>query len=221
MALLLKARSYSSSLDRSSWDLAVEIDRLRELGLDESDFRWLVCKGFVEHAREISFPGQERREFRVPGGLLFHESTSFVLTDAGAAAAREHHVGEGSVEGNGERVAHSASTAQPCPDADELHAPHWDDERRELSYADSLIKRFRSPSPNQETILQAFEEEHWRHRIDDPLPPVRNRDSKRRLHDTIVSLNRNQKNRLLRFMGDGTGLGINWEPISGTLQDHQ
>jgi len=38
-----------------------------------------------------------------------------------------------------------------------------------------------------------------------------NQDSKRRLHDTINSLNRNQKQSLIRFLGDGKGEGIRWE----------
>jgi hypothetical protein len=65
----------------------------------------------------------------------------------------------------------------------------------------------------QEAILMALEEEHWPPRIDDPLPGHPNHLPKRRLHDTIKSLNRNQKNNLIRFMGDGTGEGIRWELI--------
>ena len=56
----------------------------------------------------------------------------------------------------------------------------------------------------------AFEEESWPPRIDDPLPPHPDLMPKRRLHDTIKSLNRNQKNHVIRFMGDGTGEGIRW-----------
>ena len=59
----------------------------------------------------------------------------------------------------------------------------------------------------------AFEEESWPPRIDDPLPPSPNIDSKKRLHDTIKSLNRHQKQRCIRFMGDGRGTGVRWEPI--------
>lgn len=51
-------------------------------------------------------------------------------------------------------------------------------------------------------------------RIDDPLPPVFDIEPKRRLHDTIKSLNRHQKNRLIRFKGDGTGQGIRWELVT-------
>jgi hypothetical protein len=35
-----------------------------------------------------------------------------------------------------------------------------------------VVKEFKLPAPNQETILTAFQEEGWPPRIDDPLPPV-------------------------------------------------
>ena len=80
-----------------------------------------------------------------------------------------------------------------------------------VTIAAEVIKRYRVPAPNQELILSAFQEEGWVPRIDDPLAPQLNQDSKRRLHDTINSLNRNQKQSLIRFLGDGKGEGIRWE----------
>ena len=50
-------------------------------------------------------------------------------------------------------------------------------------------------------------------RIDDPLPPQAEQDSKRRLSDTIKCLNNKQINELIRFHGDGTGEGITWEQV--------
>src|SRR5437867_1146615 len=81
-----------------------------------------------------------------------------------------------------------------------------------------LVKVFKLPSPMQEAILMAFEEEHWPPRIDDPLPMHPVLLPKRRLHDTIKSLNRNQKSCLIRFMGDGTGEGIRWEMVSSHVE---
>jgi hypothetical protein len=78
-----------------------------------------------------------------------------------------------------------------------------------------VVKAFKLPSPNQETILAVFEEEGWPPRIDDPLPPNPELVVKRRLHDTIKGLNRNRRNCLIRFLGDGTGEGIRWEFCSG------
>jgi hypothetical protein len=98
-----------------------------------------------------------------------------------------------------------------------VKVPTWDRDRQELRWGDKIVKQFKVPSPNQETILAAFAEEQWPPRIDDPLTPQLEQDPKRRLHDTINTLNRNQKNPLIRFFGDGSGQGVRWEPaVEGT-----
>jgi hypothetical protein len=90
--------------------------------------------------------------------------------------------------------------------------PRWDHQRRQLRLGPEIVKEFKLPSPNQETVLMAFEEEGWPPRIDDPLPPQPQLDPRRRLHDTIKALNRKQRQGLIRFRGDGSGEGIRWEP---------
>lgn len=82
-----------------------------------------------------------------------------------------------------------------------------------MRFGADIVKQFKLPAVNQESILVAFEEEGWRQRIDDPIHPNGEQDSKQRLHDTITALNRNQKRRLIRFLGDGTGTGVRWELI--------
>jgi len=89
-------------------------------------------------------------------------------------------------------------------------APAWDAERRELRLGLVMVKEFRQPAKNQETILAAFQEENWPPRIDDPLPGGDNRDARERLHNTVNRLNR-QPVRMIRFLLDGTGQGILWE----------
>jgi hypothetical protein len=91
--------------------------------------------------------------------------------------------------------------------------PQWDAKYRELRVGQCLIKEYWLPSPNQEAILVAFQEEGWPHRIDDPLPPLGDIEPKCRLHDTIKRLNRHHKDRLIRFRGDGTGEGVCWEYV--------
>ncbi len=88
--------------------------------------------------------------------------------------------------------------------------PVWDRDRQELRLGKTVIKQFKVPAPNQELVLASFQEDAWPVRIDDPLPPNVEIDPKRRLHDTINSLNRNQKQNLIRFMGDGRGQGVRW-----------
>ena len=180
LALLREALNYAQELGRSVWDFAVEIAVLRAAGLSNSDLRWLVCRGLVEHAAEITRPGQDSRVFQPTGRLTFSEHTCFVLSEAAPRFSRD--------------------------------VPRWDKERQELRVGELLVKQFKVPAPNQEMILASFEEEGWPPRIDDPLPPHVDQDSKRRLHDTIITLNRHQKNRLIRFSGDGSGEGVRWDP---------
>jgi len=73
------------------------------------------------------------------------------------------------------------------------------------------VKQFKQPAPSQETILASFEEEGWPERIDDPLPQQLGVCEKQRLHQTIINLNRYQREELIRFFGDGTGNGVCWD----------
>jgi hypothetical protein len=77
------------------------------------------------------------------------------------------------------------------------------------------VKWFRVPAGNQEAILAAFQEQRWPVRIDDPLPCRHGTDPKERLHAAIRRLNGRQLRRLLRFRGDGTGMGVRWELEDG------
>ena len=74
-----------------------------------------------------------------------------------------------------------------------------------------IVKRFRVPARNQETILSVFEEEGWAEHIHDPLPVNHDIDAPTRLHDAINRLNRCQINPVLRFHGDGKGTGVFWD----------
>ena len=212
LRLLLDAQAYAEDVGRSVWDFAVEIDSLRRTGCTDSEIRWLVCKGFVRQASESTAGTGETRAFRQSGtgpGLRFDVQTCFVLTPAGIQFASAALAGANASFD----LANSAAGPEdhpldPVPDA---ARPRWDPERQELRVGDRLVKQFKVPAANQERILAAFEEEGWPIRIDDPLPPATEQDPKRRLHDTINSLNRNQKCHGLRFLGDGTGQGVRWE----------
>lgn len=89
--------------------------------------------------------------------------------------------------------------------------PDWDPDARKLCLNGILVKWFKWRAANQEAILNAFQEEGWPSRIDDPLSPGLEQSPKRKLSDTIECLNNKQKNKLIRFHGDGTGEGIVWE----------
>lgn len=211
-ALVLLLEAYENALDirHDVWDFAVEYDSLQSAGLTNSDLRWLICKGYIEHAHEITLSGEDSRSFRMNRSPTFSRRSCFVLHDEGIPFAMTAFCQVAS-----DSLA-AKSYAEPRRHAGEvgaisLRVPTWDRDRQELRLGGKLIKQFKVPAANQEMILAAFEEEAWPPRIDDPLPPHPEQDSKRRLHNTINSLNRNQKNELIRFLGDGSGQGIRWE----------
>lgn len=212
---LLKAYQYARDAGRTVWDLAVEISLLRELGLTSSDLRWLLCKGYIEHARDITREEDKAREFRSCTQLLFAKRSCFVLTDAGAAYADSLLSKELQVlllrRKDFEQSDESRNGKLMLPAS--VNKPRWDGERHELWVGDQLVKQFKGQALNQETILAVFEEEGWPPRTDDPLPLAEEIDPKRRLSDTIKCLNRKQRHQLIHFRGDGTGEGIIWELI--------
>jgi hypothetical protein len=209
LAALLDALDYARDLERSVWDFAVEIFTLRHLELSNSDLRWLVGKGFVEHAVEVTLPGDPERSFRQPGRPMFCKKTCFVLAPEGAAVAREVCTRSVPVVHREEVTLKRSMPAMTTQL--EAFVPRWDRDRQELRVGSIVVKRFKVPAANQETILAAFEEEGWPPRIDDPLSPHGDLPPKRRLQAAIKSLNRNQKRPLIRFLGDGSGQGVRWE----------
>ena len=211
--LLLDGFEYAEGAGTEIWEFAVTIQDLQRLGLSEIDLGWLLRKKYVEHAQEVTVAGDSKREFRVIGSARFRKQTCFVLTQAGVNEARRLAadetttvaVGNGAVRREGDTVEDST--------------PYWNRQTRELRVNGTIVKKFNWPAPNQQLVLDAFQEEGWTDRIDDPLPQIAERDAKRRLSDTIKSLNRNQSNLLIHFRGDGTGEGIVWEPLPGEC-DH-
>jgi hypothetical protein len=90
--------------------------------------------------------------------------------------------------------------------------PTWDSNLRELRVGKVVVKRFRKPACNQVTVLASFQELRWCCRIDDPLPGNSGSDPKRRLRDTVFTLNRHHITRnILVFEADGTGTGVIWK----------
>jgi hypothetical protein len=210
LRLLLTADLCAVDTGEDRWFFAVEIDQLRDAGVVEPWLRWLVVKSLVVHRAETTLFGQADRTFRDIGRLRFCPESCFVLTPEGRQFARE-------LCANGAAV---AAPQIPCASRPAVAAagiaasPVWDCVRKELRLDGVLVKRFRVQSPNQETVLMAFQEECWRELIDDPLPQTVNQCPKRRLHDTIKNLNRHQLHRLIRFHGNGNGQGVRWDRIS-------
>jgi hypothetical protein len=208
LRLLEHAKACARDADHQAWDFAVEIESLLDAGLTRSDLRWMVSKGYLEHADESTRPGHRRRTFRRSSNLAFSKRTCFMLTASGEAL---NDVGPAPLR---------AFSAEPSPGvaaiagdgaAGENDTPVWDAACRELRLRGQIVKRFKVPSPIQESILAAFEEEGWPAAIDDPLPPHPEQDQRRRLRNTIQNLNTNQRVPLIHFRGDGSGERVLWE----------
>src|SRR5215470_6321160 len=80
LTILAEARACAQDLQRDAWDFAVEAHCLRGAGLSDSGLRWLLCKGYAEHAVETTRARAPRRTFRRGAGLLFGDRSCFVLT---------------------------------------------------------------------------------------------------------------------------------------------
>ena len=94
---------------------------------------------------------------------------------------------------------------------DAKEKPRWDEDTQELHYDGSVVKRFKQRAKNQVAVLTAFEEANWPRRMDDPIPPKDEIESKRRLRDTVEALNDCHVTLgKMYFRADGTGEGICW-----------
>lgn len=215
LLLLLESHDYARDLETNPWEFAVDVPTLKHCGLIKNDYRWLVGRGLVKFAMEVTLADESHRSFRRLTELRLARLTCFVLTESGIDFARKlkgsaglsmRHFRQVSDESMSQSRLQLASPLLVLPEH-----PTWDRDRQELRVGKLVVKQFKVPAANQETILGVFEEEHWPSRIDDPLSPRPELHPKRRLHDTINSLNRNQKRGLVRFLGDGSGQGVRWE----------
>jgi len=211
---------------RDACEFSVELSQMQKSGVETHVLRMLICKDWIVHLRETTAPNQSKRTFESVNGLALSDQSCFVISKQGYEVAKltkneakqpeeikrtpmsSHHSGPSGP---------SNENSPLTPEANQLGSssrPHlpvkpvWDRERRELRLGDIVVKRFKWPAENQELVLNAFEDLGWPSRIDDPLVAHPTICPKRRLHDTLKCLNRKQVNELVKFRGDGTGLGV-------------
>jgi hypothetical protein len=91
--------------------------------------------------------------------------------------------------------------------------PVWDNQAGTLSYGGIAVRHFRRPSSDHWRILDAFEQQGWPPRIDDPLPETADGDRPQRLAEAVQFLNGNEE---LSFQVDETGGGAFWAPRCST-----
>ena len=91
--------------------------------------------------------------------------------------------------------------------------PHWNNDTKKLSYQNQTVRKVVRPKQayNIVTILNAFQDAGWPHRIDDPLVGRKPSDDTRRRD--ISNLNKGLRKGLLKFACDGNGTGFVWNKI--------
>ncbi len=211
---LLRATELADECSADRWQFATTIQEIENFGATLADVRWLMLRGFAEHAKEVTVPGAKRRDFLPLPLTAFPPDTCLVLTNHGAEAIRA------ALEELKSEIPPAAPPHAAGETTDAALIPRWNPELCELTYSGQLIKRYRVPAHNQKLVLDTFEELRWICCIDDPLPPEGDLDPKRRLADTIKSLNRGQFARLIKFYGNGEGQQVCWKALTNHAEPH-
>src|SRR5262249_12784940 len=97
------------SVSRSPWEFAVEVGQLHAAGVNNTDLRWLLSRGYAEHARERRRARARRRAFPPPNSPAIPPPTRFVPTPPGRQLAAPRGA-RGSPAGGG-----GAARARPLP----------------------------------------------------------------------------------------------------------
>ncbi|HLJ11470.1 MAG TPA: hypothetical protein VKU82_09785, partial [Planctomycetaceae bacterium] len=197
LALLLDA--YDSALDVNGerWDFAVEISLLLRAGISGNALRWLICKGFAEHGVELlPRDGNAARRIRPVKWLKFEQKSRVVLSKAGAEFVRP--LCRKSAADTCASL-ESAGISDRSPGTATSLVPVWDADRRILALRGEIILRLSRRAKNLVLIVQAFQDDHWPPRIDDPLPGVIGREAKSRLRGAIEKLNRKRLVKRIHF----------------------
>jgi hypothetical protein len=87
---LLVAYRYAREVHREQWDFAVEIQSLRDVGMNNSEIRWLIAKELVQHGEEQQgSQSGKKRVFRTVGDMKLLPRSCFVLTEQGFEACKQ------------------------------------------------------------------------------------------------------------------------------------
>ena len=88
LAALLTSFDYSQDAGSDPWQFALDLPELLSTGATIADLRWLIHRGFAEHARETTIPGDNNRSFRRLAPTSFPPDCCVILSTAGADAIR-------------------------------------------------------------------------------------------------------------------------------------
>ena len=189
------ARHTALACDTSPTDYAVPVSELLRLGPMHL-VRWLFHHGLINRP---SHHGQSKADLE-PESIA--SENHFVLSHLGQQVLKLASPRQPATASSPPREAAENSSAL---------LPSFDSTTRVLKYNGKVVKRYRWAAKNQEALLAAFEAAGWPQRLPNPFQDDDKVDAKTRLHDTIKCLNRQRVNNLIRFRGDGSGMGVKWE----------
>jgi hypothetical protein len=202
-ALQILLDAYHQAWPKRVWQYAVRLDELLQVGLTEADLRRLVDQQLVEYRVEITKPRSKRRHFETWDNLSIPEGSCFVLTEPGAAAAAALMPG-------GKQADSTPDACESGRPTSRAH-PRWDGRR--LWWETEIIKEFRRIAPDQGSVLEQFQRQGWKKRLDISQTPAGERGGPlaQWIRDTVRNLNRGLKR--IKFHADGSKHGMVWEYV--------
>jgi len=208
---LKQAKTTAVQCDQDPKLFAVPLSELVSSGCAMHQLKWMAHCQFIQKTFVENEP--KPHHLMVSKPEFYKNEDHFVLSESGENLIQyleRTGIGSSLESRNGHPSNGSANASFAARSLKGV--PTYERTDHVLKFKGQIVKRFRWAAANQECVLRAFEDLGWPERIENPLPSDQKVVPKVRLHDTIKCLNRKQESPLLRFRGDGTGLGVIWEP---------
>lgn len=194
LRLLLAVHVRAQTTGREPWDIALGLPELEAAGLTHDDLRKLIARRLLAH--KVAKPGRGGRRTLVrPSGSELSPRSHFLLTAAGVRWAERLLASD------------AARTAATTPaEGESRPLPVWDAESGLLHYTGRLVLELSAQASVRKLILDAFQEDGWKLRIDNSVKPrSAGDDTGKRLRDALSGLNRSQLWPALWFEAHGDG----------------
>jgi hypothetical protein len=197
LALLEGPYRCARLLKRCPWDFAVSSAELNKTGATDGQLKVLVAGGYLRRRNDPSRRSRRGEERGRPPKAVPRTTPLFVLTPVGADLAREKTAAE-SPDGAG-----GGTSANRCDPR-----PSW--EGRVFCFGGQVLKTFRRHAPEQERILDEFQNAGWPPRLANPLVREGHAHCAKQLRDVLRLLNRGQEPWSIYFETDADGKGVRW-----------
>jgi hypothetical protein len=187
LQVLLNVHRRAQTTGRDPWDIALGLPELEAAGLTYDDLCELIARRLLAHKVEKIGRGGRRTLVR-PRGSELSPRSHFLLTAAGVRWA-EYLV-----------ASDPASNPTTPSEGESRTRPEWDAGRRLLSYTGRLVLKLSPQASIRKLILDSFQEDNWKPRIDNPITArSAGDDAGKRLRDALGGLNHSQLWRVLWF----------------------